>query len=336
MKLDGTHGLVTGASGGIGHALAAIPYWKQHYVVTVNPDHIEEKLAIERFTSAGRDHELLTFAVGRGAPNVLISPGTAGHAYVFAELGYLIHRRGFNVSILPKHGSATINELVERHRDVALHVARTRGGTVGLYGEGLGGYASFYLALANGPIHSLICENSPAVLTEPEFHSALLKGGGAARRRRRLLSAVELVARVAPWLKIPTRLYLDFAELVDPQEPAHSVEERIVGAYGRDPDFDRRYTLSAILSLLTTPPPAPLAELRVPTMFLVAERGFVPEYVRRLYDRLPTTRKRLIEIDGSVFWMVSHPNEASDIISGWFEETLGDARKPRQWAESFR
>lgn len=30
----------------------------------------------------------------------------------------------------------------------------------------------------------------------------------------------------------------------------------------------------------------------------------------------------MVEVDGSVFWMVSHPTEAAAAICGWFDETV--------------
>jgi len=96
--------------------------------------------------------------------------------------------------------------------------------------------------------------------------------------------------------------------------------------YLHDPDFDRWYPVSAIISLLLTPPPRSLTALQIPTLFLVAKRGFggqaFVEYVKALYQRLPDVKKRLVEVDGSVYWMLSHPQAAGDRISSWFDETL--------------
>ena len=93
--------------------------------------------------------------------------------------------------------------------------------------------------------------------------------------------------------------------------------------YLRDPDFDRWYPLSAVVSLVSTPPPEPISELKTPTMFLVPVRGWSdPSYVRDLYNRLPPVKKRFVEVDGSVFWMNSHPKEAARVICEWFDETV--------------
>jgi urate oxidase len=61
-------------------------------------------------------------------------------------------------------------------------------------------------------------------------------------------------------------------------------------------------------------------------MFLVALRGvggnaFV-EYLKDLYHRLPNVKKRFVEVDGSVYWMLSHPKDAANVICEWFDETL--------------
>jgi hypothetical protein len=96
----------------------------------------------------------------------------------------------------------------------------------------------------------------------------------------------------------------------------------VLDGYLKDPDFDRWYPLSAVTSLMTTPPPRPLATLRTPTMFVVARQGPTPAYVVDLYHRLPAAPKRLVEIDGSVYWMLSHPQQAATLIGDWFAATL--------------
>lgn len=74
--------------------------------------------------------------------------------------------------------------------------------------------------------------------------------------------------------------------------------------------------------LLLTPTPGSLVELKVPTMFLLPVRGFVPSYVRHLFQRLLPIKKKLLEVDGGVFWMCSHPREAANAICDWFDETV--------------
>jgi len=33
-------------------------------------------------------------------------------------------------------------------------------------------------------------------------------------------------------------------------------------------------------------------------------------------------KKRLVEVDGSVYWMLSYAKEAAGVIGDWFDETL--------------
>ena len=69
----------------------------------------------------------------------------------------------------------------------------------------------------------------------------------------------------------------------------------------------------------------------IPTMFVVADGGPTPAYVRQLYSELPLAQlygelplamKRLHEVQGSVYWMLSHPNEAADVLAEWFNQTM--------------
>ncbi len=100
------------------------------------------------------------------------------------------------------------------------------------------------------------------------------------------------------------------------------MEMYLVEKYAKDPDFDRWYTLSAILSLISTPLPNVLTELKIPMMFLVPVRGFTPSYVKDLYNRLPSIKKRLVEVDGGIFWFESHLSDAAKEICKWFDEML--------------
>lgn len=132
--------------------------------------------------------ELVYFLNALDAPNILISQGSGGHSYVFAELAYRLHIRGYNVFVMPKHGGRTVNQLMSRHLEVLHYIRRESNDRIGLYGEGLGGYVAFYLALAHAPINSLICQNAPAIMTEQAYHQALINDRGpwakSVRRRR--------------------------------------------------------------------------------------------------------------------------------------------------------
>jgi pimeloyl-ACP methyl ester carboxylesterase len=302
-------------------------FWKQYYVLETDADEIERHLQRTTFLSGGKQYELIYFEKGKNAPNILISPGSGGHAYVFAELGYHMHLRGYNVFIMPKHGGSTIRDLIPRHNDALEHIATHWNDRIGVFAEGLGGYVVFYLALTQSPMKSVVFQNAPAILTEETFRAAILQGKGAAQRRKILLPFAKLLLRIFPYVKLPISSYLDWKELIDTKEGNREVETRLVTeGYLHDPDFDTWYPLSAIMSLLLTPPPQPLSALQIPSMFMVALRGvggsaFV-EYLEDVYQRLPDVKKRFVEVDGSVYWMLSHPKEAAQVIGEWFDETL--------------
>jgi hypothetical protein len=93
------------------------------YIVESAPNAIAAAIDEIPFRSGGRTFELLAFLLGKDRPSILVSPGSAGHAYVFAELAFQLYLRGFNVFVMPKQGGYTIDELVRRHED-ALACAR--------------------------------------------------------------------------------------------------------------------------------------------------------------------------------------------------------------------
>lgn len=297
-------------------------YWKKHYVIETNADEIERSLAHKIFSSEKKKFELLCFYKNRETTNILISPGSAGHSYVFAELAYHIHIRGYNVFIMPKHGGVTINELMKRHEDATRYISADYNDRIGVFAEGLGGFASFYLTLGNGLVKSAVYMNAPVIMTEKKFWDAWKEGNSMAVRRKMFFPFAKFIYKIFPGMRLPIRLYLDFKKMVDPKEENRKIEGPLVERYYNDPDFDRKYPLSAIMSLITTEPPKPLSALKVPTMFLVPARGLFPSYEKDLFDRLPDIRKKILEVDGSVFWMVSHPREAAGVICEWFEKTM--------------
>jgi alpha-beta hydrolase superfamily lysophospholipase len=185
-------------------------YWKSHYVTSTDPAEVELALKQALLDIGGESLEVIYFLHATDAPNVLISQGSGGHGYVFAELAYRLHLGGFNVFVMPKHGGRKVNQLVDRHLEVLQYIRREFNEAIGLYGEGLGGYLAFYLALAHAPIASLICQNAPAILTEPAYHRALSSDRGpwakSVRRRRAMLPLLRPLALVAPRLQVPISL----------------------------------------------------------------------------------------------------------------------------------
>jgi pimeloyl-ACP methyl ester carboxylesterase len=273
--------------------MRAPDYWKSHYVTSTDPAEIGLALKHGYLNTAGESLELIYFLNAPDAPNILISQGSGGHSYVFAELAYRVHLRGFNVFVMPKHGGRTVNQLMSRHLEVLHYIRREFNDRIGLYGEGLGGYVAFYLTLAHAPIVGLICQNAPAILTEEAYHRALLNDHGpwarSVRRRRVMLPLLRPLASVAPRLPVPVSSYLSWKDLIDTRKDSRDLERRlVVDGYLKDPDFDRWYPLSAILSLVTTPPPGPMALLTTPTMFVVASEGPTPDYIVNLYQAVPT------------------------------------------------
>jgi hypothetical protein len=302
-------------------------YWMRHYVTSTDPAEVAGALRRAAFPSGPDTFELVHFSKARNDPNILISQGSGGHAYVFAELAYHLHRAGYNVFIMPRQGGYTVDQLLVRHEDALRYIGTHFNDTVGVYSEGLGGYIAFYLALAHVPIGSLVCENSPAIMTEKAYHDALMSDAGgwtrSVRRRRLMMPLLGPLAGIAPRLKVPVSSYLSWKDIIDPRE---DVERRLVlDGYLKDPDFDRWYPLSAVMSLLSTPPPGPLEALTTPTMFMLASQGPTPGYITDLYHRLPVAQKRLVQIDGSVYWMLSHPRQAATLVGDWFAGSLQHA-----------
>ena len=78
-------------------AMKTPDYWKSHYVTSTDPAEVELALKQALLDIGGESLEVIYFLHATDAPNVLISQGSGGHGYVFAELAYRLHLGGFNV-----------------------------------------------------------------------------------------------------------------------------------------------------------------------------------------------------------------------------------------------
>lgn len=303
-----------------------IQFWKKHYLQETEVTVVEQSLKTDTFDSQVGSFELLYFESDNQAPCILLSQGSYAHAYVFAELAFHIHVYGYNVFIMPQHGGSTISELVSRHDDALNHILHKYHSTLGICAEGLGGLAAFYLTLKPGnQIRSAVFLNAPAILTDPEFHKSFKGKRGSASRRKWLMVIAKWVVKIVPTIKIPIKLYLDLEEMIDVDPENYERERKLVDAFMIDPDFDRHYPLKAVYSLVSTPPPAPLLDLKVPTKFIVLNRGFIPGYFKSLFEKL-SCRKKLKEVNAGVFWMLSQPQQAAFEITEWFNETLKEIK----------
>ena len=211
-----------------------------------------------------------------------------------------------------KRGDFTIDELIENCSDAVKYISSNFNDRIGAIGGSLGGLVSFYLGLAQVPVKSIICQY-PGILTEKKFQDTV------SGKAKRIIPMGKLLAKLFPKMKIPTALYVDWEGLPETEREKENSEK-----YLKDPDTVKCYTVRAAMSQITTPPPNPLEKLNIPTMFLAPTRDkAVPlSYVRDLYDRLPPIKKKLFEVDGGHYWLVSHPQEAAKVFCDWFDETL--------------
>jgi pimeloyl-ACP methyl ester carboxylesterase len=295
-------------------------YWK-NYLYETEAEEIEGNLERASFKSRGLNLSLKYFKKDRNAPNILLISGTGAYSLLGAEMMYEMYLRDYNVFGVDfqghgdsegKRGDFTIGELVENCKDAAKYISTKFNDRIGAVGPSLGGFVTFYLGLAHGPVKNIFCQN-PGILTEKKFQDEVTQ------KVKGFLPLLELLARLLPKAKIPTSLYADLRGFAESES-----EKEIVEKYMRDPDIVKWYTLRGAVSQISTPPPNPVEELKIPTMFLVPKRDKLMSvsYVRDLYDRLPSIKKRFVEVDGGHWWMLSHSKEAARVICNWFDETL--------------
>jgi pimeloyl-ACP methyl ester carboxylesterase len=295
-------------------------YWK-NYIYEINPEEVKRNLRQATFKSRGLNLSLKYFEKDRNTPNILLIGGTGFYSLIGADVMYAMHLRDYNVFGVDfqghgdsegKRGDFTIGELVENCSDAASYISANFNDRIGAIGASLGGFITLYLGLAHGPVKSIFCQN-PGILTEEKFQDEVTQ------KVKKFLPLGKLLAKLFPKVKISTALYVDFEGF-----PETEREREILAKSTKDPDTVRWYTLRAAMSQILTPPPNPLDELRIPTMFLVPTKDKLMSvsYVRDLYDRLPPVKKKFVEVDGGHWWMFSHSKEVAKEICDWFDETL--------------
>jgi pimeloyl-ACP methyl ester carboxylesterase len=293
-------------------------YWK-NYLCETDAAEIERNLKQTTFKSGDLSLSLKYFEKSKAAPNILWVVGTGCYSLYLAELGYHMYLRGFNTFGIDfqghgdsegKRGDFTLSELVGNCIDAVAHISNIYNHRIGAVGVSMGGFITFYLGLSHSAVKSIACLN-PGIVTEEAFRDEVT-------RLRKAPPLAGMVARLFPRMTIPTGRCVDFMGLAGAEEKSH------VETYLNDPSVVRCYTLRAVMSLISTPPPSPLAKLSVPAMFLAPVRDALMSvsYVRSVYDRLPDIKKRFVEVDGSHYWISSRPREAAAVICDWFQETL--------------
>ncbi len=295
-------------------------YWK-NYVYETDTEAIERSIRRTTFKSRGLNLSVKYFEKDKNAPNILWITGAGCHSLYLAELEYHMHLRGYNVFGIDfqghgdsegKRGDFTIDELVENCNDAAKYIFSNFNDRIGAIGGSLGGLVTFYLGLAQAPVKSIICQY-PGILTEKKFQDQVPK------KAKKIIPLGKLLAKLFPKMKIPTALYVDWKGLTETDRERKNSEK-----YMKDPDIVKWYTVRAAMSQIATPPPNPVKELKIPTMFFAPKRdkAISIHYVRDLYDRLPPIKKKFVEVDGGHYWLVSHPKEAAKMFCDWFTETL--------------
>lgn len=296
-----------------------LEYWKK-YLYETDAKEIENNIKKLHFSSLGETLELTYFEKSKNAPNILFITATGDHPYVYAELGYNLFLKGFNVFVIPTidHDFRFI-KIVDQVNDAAKYISENYNDKVGVIGASMGGLVAMYVALSNGKAKSIVAQD-PGIVTEEAFRSALFqKGISNSTLGERLFPFGNVLARIFPKFWFPTKLYLNFKTLIDSNE-----EMQRLDTYFKDPDIVHWYTISALLSMISTPPLNPLSQLKVPIMFFspVRDKAWSREYIKGLYNRLPSIKKKFIEVDGGHYFMLSHPRKAAELIGDWFRETL--------------
>ena len=206
------------------------------------------------------------------------------------------------------------NEISENCSDAVNYISKNFNGKIGVCGASLGGFVTLYLGLSDKKVKSIACQN-PTILNDKEWRGMLDKKANGNLHNLELLLAM-----------FSEKMFPTITRINDDSFTETDLERKYFKKSFVDPNTQKDYTGRAILSQTTTPPPRPLKELKIPTMFLAPSNDTVLmplSYLKSLKDRLPSNiKKRIVKVNGGHWWMHSHPEEAAKVLCDWFDETL--------------
>lgn len=284
--------------------------------------HVDRSMLEETYIDANSYRLHLNIgSVGEGSPTLVCIPGTSAYAQVYAQFGYDIFKRGFNViGFDPRgHGQSsgprgdyTMNGLVEDTMAVVKYARNRFGGKVALAGSSQGGMAAFYAAAADDSLAAAVCHNIADLNGKDNIILSKI------RPPRFLVPVASFFMRLYGSYSIPISLYLDLTKekFPDGTDAATLLRE--------DPLAISWITFRALNSLLRTDLPQPVEKIKVPIMLIHAEKDniFPQAYVEGIYNRLTCKKNYLLLKNTEHLVMTNNVDEIVPATTAWLREAM--------------
>jgi alpha-beta hydrolase superfamily lysophospholipase len=260
------------------------------------------------------------------APSLIFIHGMSMHAGAYATIpnkNFLaaLADKGFNVIGLDLQGHGrsggirglfTYHELMGNIQRTVDYVLERYNDRIGITGTSMGGVLSFYAAIEDNRIKSVVCH---AVVdlrdVRPIFYL---------KRHFLLLPLLKLLKPFAPvltWLPMPIIAYIEPKHVFDKKENFQYII--------KDPLITWSYRCSSWISVFYYPDDKPAIEAqKAPVRIIDGEQDkiFPVAYTRTFYERL-RCQKDLVIVPGTKHMLLlEHFNIAVPLIAEWFNKTI--------------
>ena len=270
---------------------------------------------------------LTIYESGTQAPNLIFIHGMSMHAGAYAftipNANFLaaLSAEGFNVIGLDLQGHGrsggvrglfTYRELMGNIQRTTDYVLEHYNDRVGITGTSMGGVLSFYAAIEDKRIKSVVCHNVVDLRdVRPIFylkrHFLLLP----------LLKILKPFASLLTWLPVPIVAYIEPKDVFDKRENFQYIV--------KDPFMTWAYRCSSWISVFYYPDDKPAIELqKAPVRIIDGEQDniFPVSYTHTFYERLQCQKDFVVVPGTKHMLLLEHINIAVPLITEWFKRAL--------------
>ncbi len=270
---------------------------------------------------------LTVYEVDAQAPCLIFLHGMSMHAGAYAftipNANFLaaLAAEGFNVIGLDLQGHGrsggarglfTYHELIGNIRCTVDYALRRYNDRIGITGTSMGGVLSFYAAIEDSRIKSVVCHNVVDLRdVRPIFYL---------KRHFLLLPLLKLLKPAAPfltWLPIPIIAYIEPKDVFDRIENFQYIV--------KDPLITWSYRCSSWISVFYNPVDKPAVELQTTPVRIIdgaRDRIFPVAYIKAFYERLGCQKDLVIVPGTKHMLLLEHINIAVPLVAEWFLKTL--------------
>ncbi|HET7034265.1 MAG TPA: alpha/beta fold hydrolase [Thermomicrobiaceae bacterium] len=271
----------------------------------------------ERLAVAGGEIHLDVYSPeGEQFGTVVFVGGLSSHALMYAGFLDALSQRGYAVVALDlrghgrssgERGDFSIESVIEDLTAAAGYARERFGGAVTVLGSSLGGF------------FALVGANAIRGFDAGISHGVLLPELPISAKDRRLAPLARLLARLAPRLRLSTRLLTDWSGVAESPELRAAIQS--------DPLMAWRYTTRAIASGSSYRPARPLTDLRVPHLLIVGEHDRMTplDYARQVYARMSGPKELAVVPDaGHMGGLVEHRDEMLALVDAFLRRVAGE------------